>query len=107
MQNGTSHNQAQLERVKILQAKLDKAVRLHRLYKSEDCQQVLLPALKEASQIQWLDPADPNFQLNYQLAYSKAKAYKEILNLLESAEGIMNRTRLELGQPEKNFQTGT
>src|SRR6185312_680130 len=96
-----------LKRTQILRAKLDKAILLHNLYQSKECQQVLIPALKEASQIQWLDPTQPDFNLKYNLAYSKAQAYKEILNLLETAEAVMNKTRLELAEPEKNYATGT
>jgi len=76
------------------------------MYQTEDFKQVLLPALKEASQIKWLDPTDQQFNLNYQLAYSKAAAYRELLSLFENAETIINQTKLELAEPEKSWETG-
>jgi len=100
-----SLNQMQT-RNQILQANLDKAIRLNRMYQSEDFKAVLLPALKQASLVKWLDPKDPNFNLNYQLAYSKAEAYRELLNMFEGADAIIQKSKLELGQPEKSWQTG-
>ncbi len=102
-----SHNQVLLERNKVLQAKLNKSICLHRLFQAQDYQQVLLPVLQQACQIQWLDPLDKEFQAKYNLAYSRAQAFKEIIKLLEEAEPQMNKLRIELAEPEKNYQTGT
>lgn len=57
--------------------------------------------------MQWLDPLQEDFQAKYNLAYAKSKAYQELLTLFETAEARMNQLRIELGTPDKNYQTGT
>ena len=57
--------------------------------------------------MRWLDPLDPNFNQQYQLAYSKAKAFQEIIDMLANSENQMARLNLELAGPDKNYATGT
>ena len=105
MQKDTSHNRNQ-----ILQDKLDRAVRLNRMYQSEDFREVLLPALKEASNLKFLNPLDfpsqEEFLRAYNLAFSKAKAYSELLSLFETADEQIRKIKLELALPEKSWKTG-
>lgn len=107
MSDTLQHNQILTERNKILSHNLDKAVSLHKLYQTTECRQVLIPALQQASQIQWLNPQDyPSkeaFQQAYDIAYAKAQANLEIINLLEGAEKAVNRLQLELARPQTGY----
>jgi hypothetical protein len=90
-----------------LQESLNREESLFRLAKQEDYQLTLRPLLQQETQIQWLNPQDyPNkeaFQEAYNLAFSKAKAYENILNLLDGSGKRAEAIRKELDKKEVSY----
>lgn len=94
-----------------LKDNLRKATNLHILFKSKEYQDTLLPILQKLSQVQAEDPAKyatrEDFSRTVDIVFAKASAYRDLVNLLERQEQVMNKIREQLDKPEKNFNTGT
>src|SRR5258706_14419423 len=92
----------------LLQQSLNKAMALHRIFQSEDYQQVLLPALKELSQLKPLNPQDfPNredFSRKIEIMFARASAFEEFIKLLELAGVQMEQIRKKLAEPVRNYE---
>lgn len=89
---------------------LNKAINLHKLYKSSEYQNTLLPALKELSQVKALNPLDfptrDEFTRQTEIMFAQASAFKQVMDLLESSEGAMNKWRKQLDAPDKDWSVG-
>src|SRR5882724_7302224 len=90
-----------------LQESLNKAIALNRLFQSEDYQRVLLPALKELSQLKPLNPQDyPNredFSRKIEIMFARASAFEELIKLLEHAGTQIEQIQKKLAEPVKNW----
>ena len=79
----------------------------HRLSQSEDYQLYLKPLLMEAFNNLWPDPTQAKsaeeFHKQYSEAWGKAMAYKELFNLLNSAEKMVEALSKQIKNPEKDF----
>lgn len=90
-----------------LQADLEKAQALNRLFKSADCQNYLVPALKSMAEVRWLDVEKfkdkDAFVYKYQEMKAKANAYDELLRLLERMEEAEKKLSEQLKTPETTY----
>ena len=79
----------------------------YRLSKSEDYQLYLKPLLMEAFNNLWPDPTQAKsaeeFHKQYSEAWGKAMAYKELYNLLNSSEAMVEALSKQIKNPDKDF----
>ena len=102
--NNTSKGSSQLNQ---LRAELEKQEALSRLNKLEDYRKYLLPLLQGAVSNKWLEPSEfktkEEFYKAYTDAYGRAKAFSEIISILETAEASAERT-IKAMDPETKYE---
>ena len=113
MQNDSSKNSnrnnqpkltlQQANRYNLLKQELDKWEAFNRLNSQPEYLNFLKPLLQQAFSNLWPDPAQPDFQNKYVIEYSRAKAYKEIYDLMETAGKMAENIRKQMSEPEKNY----
>jgi hypothetical protein len=91
-------------RLTLLKQELLKWEAFNRICKSEDYLLYLKPLLQQALNNKWPDPAQQDFDKKYIIEYSRAKAYEEIFNLMELAEGMIKNLRKQMDEPERNYE---
>ena len=87
----------------LLSQELRKWEAYNRLQGNPDYQLHLKPLLEQAFHNLWPDPAQPDFDRKYIIEYSRAKAYKEIYDLLETSKTMIENIRKQMSEPEKNY----
>jgi hypothetical protein len=88
----------------LLKQELTKWEAFNRLQGNPDYQTFLKPLLQSAFNNIWPDPAEDNFEKKYVIQYARAKAYKEIHDLLETSEAMIKNIRTQVSQPDKNYE---
>ena len=76
----------------------------NRLAANPDYLNHLKPLLLSAFSNLWPDPAQPDFDRKYIIQYSKAMAFKEVYDLLETAKGRIEAIREKMAEPKKNYE---
>lgn len=96
-----------MNKKQLLEQGLQKAEGLFRLYKSNEFQEFLLPFLRKATDVKWLDiktfKDKDDFIYEYQKIKAKAEAYAELINMMEGLEAKINKLRLEIARPERTY----
>jgi hypothetical protein len=89
----------------LLKQELLKWEAFNRISQSTDYQQHLKPLLTGAFNNKWPDPAQQDFDRKYIIEYSRAMAYKEIFDILDTAQSMIKNLNLQLALPEKNLKS--
>lgn len=110
MPTGTSKGYKTNSKTNKLKRELRKWQALSNLSKNKDYQQFLKPILREAFSNLWPDPSRAHsfeeFFKQYSEQYGRAIAYKEIYNMLESAETMVVNLSEQIKKPKKDYVIG-
>lgn len=98
------------DKLRKVKEKLQEWEGLMRLQKSQDYQLYLKPILERAFQNLWPAPSESKtyeeFHKQYVEQWGRAMAYKELFNLLENAEALVNQLTKQLKDPTKDYSLG-
>lgn len=96
---------------KSYQPLLDRYQALLRICKSPDYQEHLKPILMEAFHNKWPDPSQSQdlaqFHKQYSEQYGRAMAFKEIYNMIETAEKASVELAKQMALPKKDYGLST
>jgi hypothetical protein len=103
LKRSSNQPSSQDNRAILLKQELSKWEAYNRLQGNPDYQQYLKPLLEQAFHNLWPDPAQQDFERKYIIEYSRAKAYKEIYDLLSTSKTMIENIRKQMSEPEKNY----
>jgi len=92
------------DRIQALKKEILKWEALNRIAKTQDYQEYLKPILEQAQINKWPDPVQENFSKIYRVEYGRALAFKEIQNILETAEAMIINLTKQINDPDKNYE---
>jgi hypothetical protein len=87
----------------LLKQELNKWEAFNRLNSNPDYLNFLKPLLQSALNNIWPDPAEADFDRKYIIQFARAKAYKEIFDILETSGSMIDNIRKQIVEPEKNY----
>lgn len=97
-------NKPESPRLTLLKQELLKWEAFNRMSHSQDYLEYLKPLLNQALHNKWPDPAQEDFDKKYIIEYSRAMAYKEIYDIMETAEAMIKNLTKQIKDPQKNYE---